>query len=125
VGKWEYGGVSLRGESPHCFRVDPARLSGPCLPGDRSGKADRHFRFFRAIGWGQWFRYASRVLDTAGALLIVFPRWTCYGALIVTSTVGLGTALCYTMALFNPLFPLGMTLLAASLAWLTLPGTAV
>jgi hypothetical protein len=29
------------------------------------------------------------------------------------------------MALFNPLFPLGMTLLAASLAWLTLPGTAV
>ena len=78
--------------------------------------------FFQAIGWGQWFRYASGVLDTAGALLIFFPRWTCYGALMITCTVGLGTVLCYTMALFNPLFPLGMTLLAATLAWLTRPG---
>ena len=40
--------------------------------------------FFAAIGWGQWFRHVSGVLDTAGALLIFFPRWTCYGALIVT-----------------------------------------
>jgi putative oxidoreductase len=78
--------------------------------------------FFQAIGWGQWFRYASGVLDTAGALLIFSPRWTCYGALMITCTVGLGTVLCYTMALFNPLFPLGMTLLAATLAWLTRPG---
>jgi putative oxidoreductase len=80
--------------------------------------------FFFAIGWGQWFRYVSGVLDTAGALLIFFPRWTCYGALIITCTVGLGTVLCYTMALFNPLFPLGMTLLAATLAWLTRPSTS-
>ena len=80
--------------------------------------------FFAAIGWGQWFRYVSGVLDTAGALLIFFPRWTCYGARIITCTVGLGTVLCYTMALFNPLFPLGMTLLAATLAWLTRPSTS-
>ena len=74
--------------------------------------------FFAAIGWGQWFRYVSGVFDTVGALLIFFPRWTSYGALIITCTVGLGTVLCYTMALFNPLFPLAMTLLAATLAWL-------
>ncbi len=75
-------------------------------------------RFFNAIGWGQWFRYASGALDTAGALLIFVPRWTSYGALIITFTVGLGTVLCITMALFNPIFPLVMTLLAATLAWL-------
>jgi hypothetical protein len=74
--------------------------------------------FFDAIGWGQWFRYASGALDTAGALLIFVPRWTSYGALIITCTVGLGTILCFTMALFNPIFPLVMTLLAATLAWL-------
>lgn len=74
--------------------------------------------FFAAIGWGQWFRYASGALDTAGALLIFVPRWTSYGALIITGTVGLGTILCFTMALFNPIFPLGMTLLAATLAGL-------
>jgi uncharacterized membrane protein YphA (DoxX/SURF4 family) len=74
--------------------------------------------FFDAIGWGQWFRYASGALDTAGALLILVPRWTSYGALIITCTVGLGTILCFTKALYNPLFPLVMTLLAATLVWL-------
>ena len=74
--------------------------------------------FFAAIGWGQWFRYASGALDTAGALLIFMPRWTFLGALIVTCTVGLGTILCFTKALYNPIFPLVMTLLAATLVWL-------
>ena len=74
--------------------------------------------FFDAIGWGQWFRYFSGVLDIAGALLIFVPRWTSLGALIITCTVGLGTYLCFTKALFNPTFPLIMTLLAATLAWL-------
>ena len=74
--------------------------------------------FFSAIGWGQWFRYATGALDLAGALLIFVPRWTSYGALIITCTVGLGTILCFTMALFSPIFPLVMTLLAATLAWL-------
>lgn len=74
--------------------------------------------FFDAIGWGQWFRYASGVLDTAGAVLIFLPRWTSYGACIITCTVGLGTVLCFTKALFNPIFPLAMTLLAATLVWL-------
>jgi putative oxidoreductase len=74
--------------------------------------------FFNAIGWGQWFRYASGALDTAGALLIFIPRWTSLGALIITCTVGLGTVLCFTKALYNPSFPMVMTLLAATLVWL-------
>ncbi len=72
--------------------------------------------FFAAIGWGQWFRYASGVLDAGGALLCFFPRWTFYGAAIITCTVGLGTILCFTKDLFNPTFPLVMTVLAATLA---------
>ena len=75
--------------------------------------------FFAAIGWGQWFRYVSGAADTTGALLIFCPRWTWLGASIITCTVGLGTVLCFTKGLFNPTFPLTMTLLAATLAWLT------
>ena len=76
--------------------------------------------FFAAIGWGQWFRYFTGAWDVAGALLIFAPRWTALGALMITCSVGLGTVLCYTKALFNPAFPLAMTLLAATLialAW--------
>lgn len=74
--------------------------------------------FFDAIGWGQWFRYVSGAMDTIGALLIFIPRWTSLGALVITCTVGLGTVLCFTKSLFNPIFPLVMTLLAATLVWL-------
>jgi putative oxidoreductase len=74
--------------------------------------------FFDAIGWGQWFRYFSGALDIAGALLVFVPRWTSVGAFIITCTVGLGTYLCYAKALFNPMFPLILTLLAALLVWL-------
>jgi putative oxidoreductase len=30
--------------------------------------------FFDAIGWGQWFRYFSGALDTAGAPQTISPR---------------------------------------------------
>src|ERR1700749_1671985 len=75
--------------------------------------------FFDALGWGQWFRVVSGAFDFAGAVLILIPRWTRYGAVIITCTVGLGTYLCYAKDLFNPAFPFAMTLLAGTLALLS------
>jgi len=73
--------------------------------------------FFDAIGWGQWFRYASGALDTAG------PCSSCCRAgpsmaphYYVHSRPG--TVLCFTSRVYNPLFPLLMTVLAATLVWL-------
>jgi putative oxidoreductase len=74
--------------------------------------------FFDAIGWGQWLRYASGAVDTVGALLVFIPRFTSLGAFMITCSVGLGTFLCYTKGVFNPAFPLIMTLLAATLVLL-------
>ncbi len=74
--------------------------------------------FFDAIGWGQWLRYTSGAVDAIGALLVFMPRFTSIGALMITCSVGLGTFLCYTKGVFNPVFPLIMTILAATLVWL-------
>jgi putative oxidoreductase len=74
--------------------------------------------FFDAIGWGQWLRYTSGTVDTIGALLVFIPRFTSIGAFMITCSVGLGTFLCYTKGVFNPVFPLAMTILAATLVWL-------
>ena len=75
---------------------------------------------FAAFGWGQWFRYLTGLLDLAGALLVFVPRWTFYGALLLMCTVGLGAVL----SLPRPAdfwAGLSLTLLAATLAWLTRP----
>ena len=75
---------------------------------------------FEAFGWGQWFRYLTGLLDLAGALLVFVPRWTFYGALLLSCTVGLATVLSLTRP--PDFWPaLSLTLLAATLAWLTRP----
>ncbi len=78
--------------------------------------------WFAQLGWGQWFRYLTGLLDVAGALLLFVPRWTCYGALVLACTIGTATVLNVVFPLHqNPLVPLVLTLLAAGLAWLTRP----
>jgi putative oxidoreductase len=75
---------------------------------------------FEAFGFGQWLRYFTGLLDLAGALLVLVRRWTCFGALLITCTVGLG-------AVFSWPRPsdfwagLSLALLAATLTWLTWP----
>ncbi len=74
---------------------------------------------FKAFGWGQWFRYASGVSDIFGALLVFVPRWTYYGALILTCTAGLAAVLSWRRPDLLP--ALVLTLLTAILAWLKRP----
>ncbi len=74
---------------------------------------------FDAFGWGQWFRYVSGLFDVAGGPLVFVPRWTWYGALVLTGTVGLATVLSLSRPDVWP--ALALTVLAASLAWLTRP----
>src|SRR5436309_298750 len=88
--------------------------------------------WFEAIGWGQWFRFATGAVDLVGAVLLFVPRWTCYGAMALTGSVGLGTILSLTVLHGNPTWgspvmvtvPLVLTSLAALLAWITFPTRA-
>jgi len=32
-------------------------------------------RLFHDIGWGQWFRYVTGVVELTGGLLLVVPGW--------------------------------------------------
>lgn len=76
---------------------------------------------FAAIGWGQWFRYLTGLLDLVGAVLLFVPRWTCYGALLLFCTVGSAFVISLALLHNNPAPALALALLAATLAWLTRP----
>lgn len=86
-------------------------------------------QYFNAIGWGQWLRYLTSFVDVAAALLILVPRSTFYGALVLISSVGTATFLSFTVLAADRLWggppmkliPLALTVLAAALAWLTRP----
>jgi putative oxidoreductase len=85
--------------------------------------------YFAAIGWGQWFRYLTGILDSAGVALLFVPKWTCFGAIVLTCSVGVGTLISLTVLRGDPTWgssemvvvPLVLTILAVVLAWLTRP----
>jgi putative oxidoreductase len=85
--------------------------------------------YFAAIGWGQWLRYLTGLIDIAGVALLFVPRGTCYGATLLTCSVGLATLISLTVLRGNPLWggpamvlvPLAITWAAAVLAWQTRP----
>jgi len=73
---------------------------------------------FAAIGWGQWFRYVTGMVDITGALLVFVPRWTSYGALLLACTVGFAAVLSLTRP--RDLVPaLALTLMSGTVAYLT------
>lgn len=42
---------------------------------------------FEAIGWGQWFRYLTGVIEVGAAILLWLPRRQAYGAALLVATM--------------------------------------
>src|SRR5258707_214201 len=54
-------------------------------------------QYFAAIGWGQWFRYVTGTVDLVGVVLLFVPRRTCYGAIAIACSIGLGLVISLTV----------------------------
>src|SRR4029077_18735816 len=74
---------------------------------------------FQKVGVGQWFRIVTGLLEVIGAILLLIPRLTFYGAaLLLTVMVGAVTAH-LTVLGGNPAPALILLVLNAVTAWLT------
>jgi uncharacterized membrane protein YphA (DoxX/SURF4 family) len=45
------------------------------------------FRIFERIGWGQWFRYFTGVVQVTGGLLLLTPWTLTVGAILLAGTM--------------------------------------
>ena len=72
---------------------------------------------FDALGFGQWFRYLTAVLEIGGAALLIVPVLAHIGALVL-ATVMVGAIVAHTLVLDGSALP-AIVLLAATLtiAW--------
>jgi putative oxidoreductase len=74
---------------------------------------------FDKVGFGQWFRIVTGLLEVSGGILLLIPRLTFFGAaLLLPVTVGAVTAH-LTVLGGNPVPALILLLLIAVTAWLT------
>jgi putative oxidoreductase len=72
---------------------------------------------FDAIGIGQWFRYVTGLLETAGAILVVVPRTKAFGAALL-AVVMVGAVLTHLFLLHNaPTAAAVLLVLAGTVVW--------
>ena len=54
---------------------------------DKFGSRRLWIRIFEQIGWGQWFRYFTGVVETAGAVAMVIPALTPAAVMLLGSAM--------------------------------------
>ncbi len=55
--------------------------------------SDGWVKLFQEIGFGQWFRYATGIIEVIGGILVLIPRTTQYGLVLLACTMASAAAL--------------------------------
>ncbi len=71
---------------------------------------------FTAIGWGQWFRYVTGVIEISAAVALLLPSAALFGAILLVPTM-IGATIANLSLGQSPAPPLVLLLLAATVAW--------
>ena len=72
---------------------------------------------FAAIGIGQWFRYLTGALEVIGAILLLVPRFSGVGALLLAGVMAGAVATHLFVIGGNPAIPVVLLVVTASVAW--------
>ena len=54
---------------------------------DKFGARPLWIRIFEQIGWGQWFRYVTGIVETAGAITMLIPALTPIAVMLLGSAM--------------------------------------
>jgi putative oxidoreductase len=74
---------------------------------------------FAKIGFGQWFRILTGVLEVAGAIALFVPRASFYGAVLLAVVMVGAIGFHRTLLGGNPTPPIVLLALSAVIAWLS------
>jgi uncharacterized membrane protein YphA (DoxX/SURF4 family) len=78
---------------------------------------------FDAVGFGQWLRYLTGVVEITGAVLLLVPAAGFFGGLLLTATMVGAVATHLLLIGGNPVPALVLGLLAAYVAWSLRPAS--
>jgi putative oxidoreductase len=79
--------------------------------------AEMMVKQFETLGLGQWFRYLTGALEIVAAVLLLVPRWSGFGGLLLIPIM-VGAAIAHLVVFKNsPAVPLVFLGLASVVAW--------
>jgi len=73
---------------------------------------------FEQIGFGQWFRVLTGVVEVAGALAILVPRTAAFGGLLLATTMVFGVLTHLFLIGGSPMPACLLLIVTATVAWL-------
>ncbi|HEV3059796.1 MAG TPA: DoxX family protein [Vicinamibacterales bacterium] len=71
---------------------------------------------FDAIGWGQWFRYVTGIIEVISAVALLIPSAALFGAMLLIPTM-LGAVAANLFLGQSPAPPLVLLVVAVAVAW--------
>jgi uncharacterized membrane protein len=80
--------------------------------------APEMIQIFNRIGFGQWFRYVSGIVEVVGVVLILLPRFSVIGSLWLMATMFVAVLINVVITHTNPLPPIVLFVVAAAVTFL-------
>ena len=86
--------------------------------GGKLAGAQAMIDMYNTIGFGQWFRYVTGVIEVGSAVMLLVPWLAMYGAVLLICTM-IGAIIAHFTALHtSPAGPVVLLCLSAAIAWL-------
>ena len=85
--------------------------------------APQMVQVFEAIGFGQWFRYVTGVVEVGGAVLLLVPATGFLGALLMAATMAFAVVTHVVLIGGSPIPAIVLALLSAFVTWRLRPAT--
>jgi putative oxidoreductase len=76
---------------------------------------------YNQIGWGQWFRYATGMIEVGSAVMLLIPSLAMYGADLLICTMIGAIVTHFTVLHTPPTGPVVLLFLSGVIAWLRRP----
>jgi uncharacterized membrane protein YphA (DoxX/SURF4 family) len=87
--------------------------------GSKLAGAPAMVAMFAKIGFGQWFRILTGLLEVAGAIGLLVPRFAVYAASMLAVLMAFAIGFHLTILGGNPTPPIVLLLLASLIVWLS------
>jgi putative oxidoreductase len=86
--------------------------------GSKLAGAAAMVQMYDTIGWGQWFRYVTGVIEVGSAFLLLLPSTAIFGALLLVCTM-IGAIIAHFTVLHSPpTGPVILLSLSGAIVWL-------
>ena len=75
-------------------------------------------QMYDAIGFGQWFRYVTGIIEVGSALMLLVPALAGFGAMLLACTMVGAIIAHFTILHSAPTGPIVLLCLSAAIVWL-------